>query len=456
MLEFASLFLGLVWGHQPIEMAVGDPQIARLEFRLDGLPAASREGPPWQAGLDFGDLAPHHLEVVGFAAGGQELARVEQWVNLPRPQADARLLIEQDKKGRPTHARLSWASVLGSQPQRVLIRLDDQPLPVPDVRRFELPVKKRGEIHFLAAELYFPAGIRAHAEAIFGGPYADRVETQLTAFVVEKQGKSAPLDQLRSCFSSAAGQALAVAAVERGAAEVLIVRDRGAEALLGRLRSAEVSRSGATAPANAASAQPSPLVDGPDLSHVLRFAMRLEKEDRVRMVWPFLRAAIREGATDHSLFDTSPILMADLGGLYFFLTQIYPADTEGEQRLADAVALAGLRAAAEGRRRAVLLVLGDSEEDPSALWPGEVRAYLEKLQVPLYVWSGGGDTTLAGEWPPSSAIGTLPALEAAFRQLEQDLDRQVVVWLAGRHLPSQIRFDERRCALFRPLRATAG
>ncbi len=444
MLEFASLFLGLVWGSQHVEMVVGDPQVAKLEFRLDGKPAATLESPPWKTNVDFGLLAPHRLQVIGFAAGGDELARAEQWINVPRPQSEARLVIEQDAQGRKTHGRLSWESVSGEAPRSVEISFDGKVLDVPDAHRFPLPAASPDALHFLSADVVFPDETTAHAEATFGGPYGDQVETELTAFVVRKEKRGAKSEALRSCFTNRGGEEVRVAAVERGAIELLVVRDRGAEKLLENLRVAGPYKAGVP---NAGNQAPN-IIDGVDYGHVLRFDMKLEKPDRVRLVWPFLQGGA-SAAADRGLFESSPIFTSELGGFYFFMTQFYPPSSDGDQHLADALALAGLRAAAEGRRRAVVLLLGENKpEEKSALAPAEVQAFLEKLQVPLFVWSAT-PRKLAGEaWPPSPSVATMPLLNAAFRKLQAELERQTVVWLAGRHLASEIRFDSAKCAGF--------
>jgi hypothetical protein len=53
----------------------------------------------------------------------------------------------------------------------------------------------------------------------------------------------------------------------------------------------------------------------------------------------------------------------------------------------DAVAAAGLRAAAIQRPRAVVLILGERPRDDSELSPPQVREYLSAIGVPLFVWS---------------------------------------------------------------------
>lgn len=446
MLEFASLFLGLVWGQQPIEMVVGDPNIVKVEFRLDGQAAATLAAPPWKTKIDFGSLAPHRLEVLGLGAKGEELGRAEQWINVPRPQADARLVIEQDAAGRKTHARLTWDSVTGNDPSTIELRFDGESLTPPDPRHFELPAVNLDEIHFLSAELVFPDDTTAHAEASFGGLYGDQVETELTAYLVRKEKRSSKLEPLYDCFSDRDGKPLRVATVERGAAEVLIVRDRAITPLLALLRVALPYKSGVPqAPLAAPRSRH-------DYSETMRFEMRLEKNDRVRMVWPNLRTATHGELEGRALFESSPILTAELGGLFYFLTRVIPERPEGEQHLADAMAVAGLAASAEGRRRAVVLVLGEGKpEEHSARSAAEVRAFLEMLQVPVVVWSGGRGIRPAGEWPEGTPIPTLIQVKQAVHKLELLLDKQVVVWLTGRHLPSQVRFDAEKCSAFSPL-----
>jgi hypothetical protein len=448
MLEFASLFLGLVWGQQPIQMVVGDPNIVKVEFRLDGRTATTLTAPPWKTEIDFGRMAPHRLEVLGLSAKGEELGRAEQWINVPRPQADARLVIEQDAAGRKTHARLTWDSVTGNDPATIELRFDGETLSPPDPRRFALPAANPDEIHFLTAELVFPDDTTAHAEATFGGLYGDQVETELTAYVVTKEKRGAKLEPLYECFNDRDGNQLRVATVERGAAEVLMVRDRGLDHHLALLRVSAPTLKG----------KPQPLLGTPqsnsrvDFSETMRYEMKLEKKDRVRLVWPNLRAATHGELEGRALFESSPILTAELGGLFYFLTRVIPPRPEGEQHLADAVALAGLTASAEGRRRAVVLVLGEeTPEDHSTRSAAEVRSFLEMLQVPVVVWWGGRGVRPARDWPEGVSLATLPQVKQAAHKLEVMLDRQVVVWLSGRHLPSQVRFAAEKCPGFLPL-----
>jgi hypothetical protein len=86
----------------------------------------------------------------------------------------------------------------------------------------------------------------------------------------------------------------------------------------------------------------------------------------------------------------------------------------------------------------VVLILGEELPDGSAISPDAARRYLEALQVPLSVWSvarTGGETT---PWGEVVDVSNLPAFERAVRALVRSLDRQVIAWIGGRHLPQTI------------------
>ena len=442
MLEFVSLFLGLTWGVQEIELVATNPAIVQVEVLLDGELEKRLDAPPWKTSVDLGSLEPHRLAARGLDAAGRELARAEQWINVPRPPAEARLVIEQDAAGRKTHALLSWESVSGNNPRAVEIQLDGVKLEPADFRRIELPPLDPKELHFLSAELVFPDTSTAHAEASFGGVYGDEVETELTAFPVRTLKKKAPLTPLYDCFQDAGGRSLRVAQVERETAEVLFVRDRGLEPVLARLRVI-----GSFLPSVEYRGLRTRSASTPD---ALRYELRLEPDDRVRFVWPLLLPSSHPHFRNMALFESSPILTARDGGIFYFLTRLYPEKADGPQHLADAVALAGLRAAAGGRRRAVVLVLGEeTPEEHSIQTAAAAQAFLRAMRVPLLVW---GKSKGSGQnWPESQAIESPGLVARAFRILEAELDRQRIVWISGRHLASEIRFDAARCPDFAPL-----
>jgi hypothetical protein len=87
------------------------------------------------------------------------------------------------------------------------------------------------------------------------------------------------------------------------------------------------------------------------------------------------------------------------------------------------VAVAALTAAQETRRRGVLLVLGPEPREASHYAAGEVRRYLERLRVPLTVWSTGGrrQGEPPAEWGEADRVANLVELERATRRLVERL-----------------------------------
>jgi hypothetical protein len=161
-----------------------------------------------------------------------------------------------------------------------------------------------------------------------------------------------------------------------------------------------------------------------------------------------------------ALFDTSRMIPAEEAGLAWLLAHVeHPAAAAGPvggQRFTDAVGVAGLQAAAGGRPRAVVLVLGGGNQaaDASQYTVAEVRGYLTALRVPLHVWTlerpakpaKGGDSPAAAAvaaqalpaWPEAVDVSSLSKLRGAVEALKQDLASQVIVWVEGSHLPESI------------------
>jgi hypothetical protein len=153
----------------------------------------------------------------------------------------------------------------------------------------------------------------------------------------------------------------------------------------------------------------------------------------------------RDSKVPAELFDLSRELTPEDGGLLWYLTsfQLLREPTGRERRVADAVAVAGLQAATDNDRRAVVLMLGGNEPDASRYAPAVVRSYLAAIHVPLFVWSlYGADTPAARAWAqggePVEDVSSVSRLEAAVARLKAELAGQTIVWLDGRHLPQAI------------------
>ncbi|HEY4597397.1 MAG TPA: hypothetical protein VIJ02_13435, partial [Thermoanaerobaculia bacterium] len=118
-----------------------------------------------------------------------------------------------------------------------------------------------------------------------------------------------------------------------------------------------------------------------------------------------------------------------------------PVPTGGVRlRFADAVAVAGLEATTENRRRAVLLVLTPEGKDQSRYDPAVVRRYLATLRVPLFVWCVGDPKpgSAAASWGKVEIIRQAKELSRAVAVLREALDAQRIVMVDGRLLPQSI------------------
>lgn len=418
MIAFETLFLGLIIGSQPVRLTVA-PEVAAVELRLDGEAVAMLVGPPWQARCDFGP-APHPHELVAIARDGAgiELGRAHQRVNLPRPKAEAHWLLERDTAtGQVTAARLNWENLEAPTPRRVVVTLDGVALRVPDPGRVGIPTHDPGTIHLLTAELVFSDQVTARADVVFGGDLGEQVETRLTAVPVRVDDGAAlpPAASMHGWFT-AGGKPLRVVAVETAPADLVIVLDLDAGA---RLRAS--SRRMKTDAAG----------------HLLALNAARAGEDRMVAIFPTFDAVDR-GTDARRLFPISDPYELHLGNLEVLLGRLrFPGTDPESQLLGNAVAIAGLRAAADNRTRAVVLILGGRGCATGSVTPEVARAFLADLHVPLFVWS----LTEAVEdtcWGPAAAAAWPKGLYATFPHLRRDLDSQRIIWLEGAHLPQRI------------------
>ena len=432
-ITFLTLFLGLVSGMARVDLAVQGPAAPTVvvELLLDGRRIERIEDPPWTAAVDLGPgLEPRELVARALDEHGDELARAAQLLNVPRPAAEVEVALERPAGGLPAVARLSWESLVGREPEEIAVTFDGAALPVAG-NRAALPAYDPDVIHLLSAELRFSRGVSARRDLVLGGLYGSEVQTELTALPVrvpKKRWQAPSMEQLAGWFESRGGPLKAIA-VEEGPAQVIVVRDPEPWEALRRLGGVTVGPTSWNPRSVGGSAPMAP--EDPAFGPATR----------VRFLWPAGRP--QPGVVvPVELFDASRDFTADFGGFRSLLTRIeYPLAGEGPRRFADAVAVAGLQAAAGNRRRAVVLVLQEGE-DTSRHDPATVRRYLEALGVPLHVWSLVEPRKL----PPSLAVwgevqdvSTPPGLRQAAARLRDDVATQRIVWIDGRHLPQSVR-----------------
>jgi hypothetical protein len=447
-IAFLTLFLGLTLGSQPVELTVTGP-VAAVELLLDGAPAGRMTGPPWKGQIEFGpSLLPHELVARALDDQGNEIARVQQWVNLARPPAEVDILLESGPSGRPVAARLTWQSRTGESPSAVGVTFDDKPLVMDPGGRIQLPSWDPDTSHVLTAELRFSGALTARRDVVFGGRWGEQVATELTAVPVRlRPGKELPSAERMEGWFRSGGRPLNVAAVEDGPAELLVVRDLVLRGDLERLLA------GGSRARPMVNQRTSVDTRNPELR---RFDMTLEKEDAIRFVWPVSRPIAAHGQLSE-LFDMSRDLDARDGGLLWYLARFSPRDDEpSHQRLADAVAVAGLQALSANHRRAVLLFLSEQPADVSRSNPALVRGYLEAIRVPLAVWTlGDPGAPPAAAWGGVEEVYSLGKMKKAFQRLKGDLASQRIIWIDGRHLPQSIELSADAAAVFELVRTAA-
>ena len=428
MIAFETLLLGIVIGRGPVRLMVAPP-VTSVEIRLDRATVVLLHRPPWATNCDFGpNLLPHQLTAVGFDAAGHEVGRVTQWVNLGRERGKVSALLERDPKTRrPAALSVAWNVTDAAEPQRVVATLDGAPLPVTNPHRIPLPELDLAQAHLVSVEVTFTGTLRGRADLALGGDVIESAESELTAVAVTLPARQEALD-LRSLngvflLNSAPIQPVAV---DEGRAEAVLVFDSGTR-LVARQGFKEL-RGG---------------TDAMDPAF-----------DRVSVASSIPTQTIDQEGGFRDLFGVStPMRLDRLGNQVVFMSGAAPTTSLRDEKVADAVAVAGAEAAASNHRRGVVLVLseaglkatvGNRVHDRSTLGIPAVKAYLAALNVPLFVWSLIGQVSgqLPSAWGPAADVSTPHRLRKARNNLERQLASQRIVWFAGRHLPQSITLDE--------------
>ncbi len=412
--------------------------MAAVEILLDGAVAERLEGAPWKGTIDFGpDLAPHELVARALDAQGREVARTRQWVNLPRPAAEVEIALEgSGDNTAPAAARVTWQRLNLESPSEVKLLFDGQPLALDATGRAVLPRYDPGSSHVLTAELRFPSDVTARKDIVFGGEYGE-THTELTAVPLRLgRGRNLPpVRELEGWFQGPGGP-LAVHAVEKGQAELYVVRVPESHQVRERIGpTADRRRITAVPERQQIGQQAVPMRGG----YRDDFALRFSDETRMRFVSPW--AQVYQGSGVRSeLFDIAPGA-SGVEGLYPYLTRGYFRTSGNEVlRFADAAATAGLSAMAGEHRRAVLVLLDERSVDASRYDALAVRRYLASIRVPLFVWSLDGPPASpeVAAWGKVEDVSSSRKLERAFSELRADLERQRIVWVEGQHLPGAI------------------
>jgi len=411
-LVFLTLFLGLISGRNDVDLQAG-PEIKSIRLLLDGRQVAEMKQPPWRTNVDLGRLIlPGELVAAGYDAQGNEVARVAQTLNLPRPPAEFVIALQNDDQGTPVSATLRWEHLIGAKPVRSSLTVDGKPVRLDRSTSARLPRLDMSHPHVIAAEMTFDDGFSTRRELSFGGAVSYTADTQLTPIGVRQPGTKAPADA-GDCFTSS-GSPVRVAAIENGPALVIVVLDpdpREPILALGPRRNPGAFQGGSVA---------------------ARHLIPLDRGSRMRILWP----TAKEYRTTHNapaqIFPPSKDVDAEEGGLVWLLTRRDPEESDKfeKRRVADAVGVAGLSAITGAYRRAVVLVL-NHVDDRSIHGGASVRNYLASIGVPLFVWSFTGPRPeLDDTWGHIEDVSSIAQLKTAADRLRAELASQRVAWVA--------------------------
>ncbi|HEY2829618.1 MAG TPA: hypothetical protein VGJ88_05815 [Thermoanaerobaculia bacterium] len=397
-LVFLTFFLGLVSGPQTVSLNASS-DIHTVAILLDEQKVATLQ-PPFTGTIDLGaKLAPRLLVAVGYDEKGNEIARASQVLNVPHPPAEATIVMSDGNK----RAEIRWMQRVHEKPSETLLRVDDRTIPLDAAFGAALPPLDPTKPHVIEAELRFASGaVVRHDVTLAGGAYSGSVDSELTPVIVRG---AAQREKLSACFGAG------VPAVEKSRAVVVVIKDPDPSPVVIRL-SMQYRRQ-----------------NWPQSPEV-RLALPLAANTSESILWPVMQERTRESNPTMDVYGSSgPFDAHNLGMLWTITRRNQSLNARAPRRYADAVAVAGMMAAEQGTRRAVVLLLQPGYKEESTHDAATVRSYLQSIGVPLHVWAIDATKEQLEAWGEVSDIST-PKLERAVNRLRDDLASQTVVWLA--------------------------
>ncbi len=403
-LSILTFPVGLVVGEHPVHVdlgATGEP----AELLLDGQPVCSFASVDTHCLVDLG-AAPevHLLELVRRDRDGHVKAAARRWVNRPGQEAELDLVLAPPSGNGICDGNAVWFHPDKSHPVALEVRENGRPLDLSaDGHSFRFPCGNPREPHILDASAVFPDGRRAETVTMSSG-FGTEADVDLTA-VPLTDCELAPAN----CAALATALDEPVTVVDDAGFEVVFVLDPDA-GYRGMLAGpgAKAQRGSAWSRAEAS------LHD----AHILWFVVPDAQLHRVNGFQP--SAEGRRGTTRSA-------------GRGMWLDNLFVVATnppKREFRLADAVAVSGLVAAAGPTRRAVILILGSTaDRDASQFSPRQARAYLAEVGVSLVVLRIGKEKD--DGWPRGTTINNMQAFAKALQAVKKALDCQCIAWFRG-------------------------
>jgi hypothetical protein len=412
MLTFLSLFLGLVSGWQVVDLHAG-PEVRSVRVVVDGAVVETFESRPFRGPVDIGPgLKPREMVAIGFDAKGVEIARATQLLNVPRRQGEVEIVFE------GSSLRLKASHRLHAPVERVMVRLDGKKIATGrDLRNVSLPKLDPAMPHVVAVDAEFTDGFVAKREAVVDAAtgYSDASIAELTpiSFTQDAGARKLDLKKIEGCFQQRDGAAR-VSGVDDKPPVVIFVKDPDSTQAAEQLQNMTAGR-------------------GRIAVDKMRRSLQLLHAAEPRVFWPLDSLHTAEGEPVVQAFDAATFTDEIANDMLWLVRR--PRSSVPERDLpprhyADAVATAAISASAEGRRRAVVLVLAGGE-DASHYSPEEVQQYLRSIGVPLFVWSLASDPKVTEGWDNVDDIITLEGFVAAVKKLNDALAVQRIAWVAA-------------------------
>jgi hypothetical protein len=417
------MFLGLASGLQPIELQT-DATVKSIRLTLAGREIARFAQPPWRGEIDLGsELVPRQLEAIAYDENGNEVGRASQFLNLPRANAEVEIVLHYSGMF-PSAAQLRWRNLEHAEPSNVAMTFDGLPLRVNSDFRARFPQTDWLRPHVIDAQIRFRDGMVARREIVVGGAlFSDTARAELTPVLLTETSSKQP-QSYENCFSID-GTPVRTSAVEKEDALVILVRDPDPSEAV---RALDPGRRAVNAYTRAQ----------------MRLWATFDTDTREQILWPIARSFVNRSSHETSILYEHTHEFEPREGLMYLLTYDAAVGSNKPRQYTDAVAVAGIRAIANGRRRAVILLLSD-QPDFSRNDPRAVRRYLASIGVPLFVWSASGPRPdLAERWGSVDDISSVDLLRAAAAKVRKTLATQRIAWVHADPLSAlRIQADER-------------
>ena len=373
---------------------------------LDGTEVCTLTADESGCAMDLGaELHVHVLELFDQAGSAEKNFIDECWINRPGAEGGLSIQLSPTDQENVCGGRLGWKNRTDQAPEEIEFHADGVRWGLsPDRRLFGFPCSEPYQEQVLDVAADFPDGRRVFEGILFDG-FGKKEPTRLTAIPIISKGPCEELDLSPMKGVYPAGV--------RGF-EVAFVLSPGFD-----YRSlANPSWEGNVGSDSAESWQDS----------WSRASNSLADADRL---WLIL--------SDHAErringFGTEK--EAWLGQLL----QLGLGVNERQSRLPESVATAALTVGGSPRRRAVVLLLGESSpSEDTAITPEQARSYLSEIGVPLFVIRSGGGRN--DGWSAGTQTTNISALADALDEVRFQLGRQCVLWYHEGDEPPDFSFE---------------